>query len=101
MNQNEPVIPLEECLAYITKSAWQFKHLEPDSRVTVSAKMLRSFYWHLAMKVPEWTPPPELGCDESNRLLCQGALQLPPQSGGDEEEPLDERGFPLRSGDAA
>ena len=48
MNIDHPVAPLDECLQYITRNAWQLKLLDPSSPVKIRAEMLRSFYWHLA-----------------------------------------------------
>jgi len=60
MTPDEPVNSLERCLEYITRNAWQFKLLAPTDKVTVNAGMLRSFYWHLAQRIPDWVPPPEI-----------------------------------------
>ena len=47
MSPDTPVYPLGECLAYLEKNAWQFKHLRADDRVHVGAQMLRSIYYHI------------------------------------------------------
>lgn len=47
MDKSCPVASVEECLQYLSRNAWQLKLLAPESKVTVSAHMLRSFFYHI------------------------------------------------------
>lgn len=47
LTPDTPVSSLEECFNYLQNNAWQFKMLEPDSPVRISAQMLRSLYYHI------------------------------------------------------
>ena len=47
MSPDTPVHSLDECFAYLQSNAWQFKMLESESPVRLSARMLRSLYFHV------------------------------------------------------
>lgn len=47
MTPDTPVHTLDECFEYLQKNNWQLFFLSAHDRTTVSAGMLRSFYYHI------------------------------------------------------